>query len=493
MKHLYFFQKKLPECLLWLAPLALLAYTSLRAYHLSLTHDECGSFAIWTNYPIFKCHSSPDCWGSANLHFLYVLLMKPCIRLFGDSELAIRLPALFGHFIYLVFSGKLARSLTQYSWLALGGFLLLNVNPYLLEFHGLARGYGLAVSFMMMSLFFFYRHLQSGKLSAVAGMFGGAVLAALSNFTLLNFFACLLAVFGGLALADIFFQKEAAKKRAAWQGLGLAAAFSVLLAWMVYPPIRTLRAVGEFEWGTGSFYDTMESLVRVSLYGERYWHMYNVEFFGVLFLALMTTALVSSIRSFLKNPQGVWERFFLAGCALPLLASVAAIAQHHLLDSQYQVNRTALMFIPLCALTVFLLFVHWQSANSTNSIFRWRVALPAAIVIFCLIHLGRAAQLSYTSEWGYDAQTKEMLNYLHARLPPGKKIKLGLDWLFHPSSSYYFKTTPYDFSETLIYEKELRRDTFYDYYYVQPEDIPQLHPAYKLEKQFTWVGSLMKK
>lgn len=87
--------------------LLLLTYTTLRAHLLSLTHDECGSFAIWTNYDIFSCRTNPDCWSTANLHWLYVLLMKVSVGMFGDSELAIRLPALLGHVIYLVFSYKL--------------------------------------------------------------------------------------------------------------------------------------------------------------------------------------------------------------------------------------------------------------------------------------------------------------------------------------------------------------------------------------------------
>ena len=199
------FRKWLPTSLLCLAAILLLTYTTLRAYLLSLTHDECGSFAIWTNYDIFTCRTNPDCWGTANLHWLYVLLMKISVGQVGDSELAIRLPALLGHAIYLVFSFKLVKwvvkntpppsyLIPQTSYLILLGFVLLNFNAYLLEFFSLARGYGLAMSMMMVSLYYLARWVESGRLGPLVGTLGFALLAVLSNFTLLVYFACLLAV-----------------------------------------------------------------------------------------------------------------------------------------------------------------------------------------------------------------------------------------------------------------------------------------------------------
>lgn len=489
-----FFQQKLPRMLFWLTPVLLFAYTSLRADRLSLTHDECGSFSIWTNFDIFTCRTDPNCWGTANLHWLYVLLMKPSVWLFGESELAIRLPALLGHLFYLFFSFKLVkwsmgRQWDRQPWLALLGVILLNFNPYLLEFSSLARGYGLAVAMMMTSLYFLARWMERQRQGDLLKTFGSAFLAILSNFTMLNFYACLVAVLAGVALID-FFQKKENWLHLAGQVAGFTLAFSGLLLWLLYRPIGILRERGEFEYGAGSFWNTFHSTIKTSLYGERYFHMYNVEIFGGALVLLQLAATWIFVRDFLKNPGEPRRRFYLAAVLLPLLISLASIVQHHLLGSQYLVNRTALMFIPLGALPVFLLFVRLFEKKYP----KWQLVLPVFIGLFCAVHLLRAGQLKYTSEWGYDARTKDMLAYLNEKLPPGSKIKFGVHWLYHPSAVYYFKTVPYDFAaEPLTYSKELRTDDYFDYYYVQPSDLPSMHPNYELEKRFSWSGCLLRR
>lgn len=489
--------KWLPISLLCLVTVFLLTYTSLRAHLLSLTHDECGSFAIWTNYDIFSCRTNPDCWGTANLHWLYVLLMKMTVGLFGDSELAIRLPALFGYVVYLVFSLKLAKWVantanlqtnTHQHWLVLLGFVLLNFNAYLLEFHSLARGYGLAMSMMMMSLYFLARWVESGRLGPLLGTLGGAFLAVMSNFTLLVYFACLLAVItGGVVWA--FLKKDENKvERAKW-AVGGGVTFVALLGWLLHNPIRILRERGEFEWGVETFWQTYKSVVHCSLYGGRYLKMFNLELFGGLFFLLLLAATGFAIAHFTKKPKDTAARFYLAAVSLPLLATLAALAQHWILGTKFQVDRTAIMFIPLCSLAVFLFFANWMAQNNS----RWAAGLAVCVGLFVVVHFGRVAQLSYTSEWGYDAETKNMLAYLNQKIPPDTKVKLGVNWLYHPASMYYIKRLDYDFTEPPVYSKNLFTDGRYDYYYVQPDDVQALDSLYVEEKRFSWVGVLLRK
>lgn len=498
---------------LWLALLAavgLLAYTTLRAASVSMTHDECGSFLIWLDFPIFTCHADPNCWGSANLHFLYVLLMKGSVQLFGNSELAIRLPALLGHVVYMVCSWKLVRSWApNKGWLALFGFVILNFNPFMLEFFALARGYGLGVSMSMVGLYFMSRYFQTGKTGMLAAALGGGFLAAMANFTFLLFFAAQLCVWAGNWLLLFFLRKktgplasqpEAAPTAANGLGLHRPASFfpqllvvagvSALLAWLVLPPIRLLSQNGEFEWGAGSFYDTFITSMRVTLYGGKYFHGHNAELLGGILVALLLAAGWFSVKSLWRNPGGVGERFFLAAVLFPLLVSGATIVQHQLLGSQYLVNRTTLILFPLCILPIFLLFAEVLKQKTT----RLRILPPLLIALFCVVHLFRVGLKDYSSEWYYDAGTKQMLFYLHDKLPPGQKVKLGLHWLYHPSSSFYFKTVPFDFAaEPLVYSKSLRRDDYYDYYYVQPSDIDSLPKNYIMEKNFMGVGCLMRR
>jgi hypothetical protein len=497
--------RRLSNILLFVLSALLLAYTTLRAHLLSLTHDECGSFAIWTSYDIFSCRTNPDCWGTANLHWLYVLLMKLTVGLFGDSELAIRLPALFGHAIYLFFSIKLVKWIAAKvgsSQLAVGslliphsssltplfGFVLLNCNAYLLEFHSLARGYGLAMSMMMVSLYYLARWVESGRLGPLVGTLGGGALAVLSNFTLLVYFACLLAVIGGGMFWAFLKKDENRVERAKW-ALGGSAAYLAALGWLLHNPIRILRERGEFEWGRETFLETYKSVVHCSLYGGRYLKMYNLEVFGGAMFLLLLAATVFAVVNFIKKPKDAMARFYLAAISLPLMATVAAIAQHLILGTKYQVDRTAIMFIPLCALAGFLFFANWLAQKGS----RWAVGLVVVIGLFVLGHLLRVGQLEYTSEWGYDAETKNVMAYMNDKVPPGQKVKFGVNWLYHPSATYYQQRFGYDFTEPPVYSKELFTDGRYDYYYVQPDDFPKLDSLYVEEKRFSWVGILLRK
>ncbi len=499
-----FLNKWLPISLLYLAAVLLLTYTILRADLLSLTHDECGSFAIWTNFDIFTCRTNPECWGSANLHWLYVLLMKISVGLFGDSELAIRLPALFGHVIYLFFSFKLVKwsvsfippssyLLSYTSYLQLFGFVLLNSNAYLLEFFSLARGYGLAMSMMMVSLYFLARWVESGRIGPLLGSLSGAALAVFSNFTLLIYFACLLAVIGGMAVWAFLKKDKNKAQREIPIAIGRTAivslSFLALLGWLLHNPIRILRERGEFEWGRPTFYDTYKSVVHCSLYGGRYLKMYNLELFGGLFFLLLLAVTWLAVVNFSKKPKDTAARLYLAAVALPLLASLAAIAQHWILGTKYQADRTAIMFIPLCALAVFLFFQNLLAQKRSP----WRVGLVAFVGLFCVVHFGRVAQLRYTSEWGYDAETRNMMAYMDDKIPDGTKVKLGVHWLYHPATSYYQKRFGYDFTEPPVYSKNLFLDGRYDYYYVQPDDLPALDSLYEVETRFSWVGVLLRK
>ena len=105
----------------------------------------------------------------------------------GSSDLALRLPSLIGYGMYLCFS-ILILGFLRYRPIAFAGFLLLNLNAYLLDYFALSRGYGLALGFLMGALFFFFGfsgscaagHLRQRPVSRTFYGFG----AVLANFTI---------------------------------------------------------------------------------------------------------------------------------------------------------------------------------------------------------------------------------------------------------------------------------------------------------------------
>src|SRR5262249_21108054 len=126
-------------------------------------------------------------------------------KLFGNTELSLRLPTLFGYLLYLGGGVWLLMRL-QNVWLSIAGFLLLNLNPFLLDFFFLSRGYGLALGFLMLSLALFTNaYLHKTKPDFILYLFGSAAaggLAVLANFAFLDFYAPLLAACVWLLVTD---------------------------------------------------------------------------------------------------------------------------------------------------------------------------------------------------------------------------------------------------------------------------------------------------
>src|SRR5262245_51405683 len=177
-------------------------FVSARALRVPFTYDEAASYIryIDTTVPsVFDTNLlSIFNFEVATNHFLNTALTKCVYLLGGTSELALRMPNLFGYALYLGFALLILRRVTT-PLIALGGLLLLNLNPYLLDFFALSRGYGLSLGLMTASLFFLLQFLQTlsaGRFDAVdlSRALALACAAIVANFALLNVYLSMLAV-----------------------------------------------------------------------------------------------------------------------------------------------------------------------------------------------------------------------------------------------------------------------------------------------------------
>lgn len=467
--------KKLSKYGLPLLAIGLLLYTSLRAYLIPITHDEGTSFLRWNDFPLWECFYIKDCWTSANLHLLNSFLMQISTGIFGDAEFFLRLPNLIAHAFYLFFSIKLIKQVTQNQWLVLAGFALLNMNPYLLEFFAFARGYGLALAGMMGSLYYLTRFLESRNNRDVAFSFAAAALAVLSNFAFLNYYACLLAVF---CLILLFYYKTDTKL--VWKkNLIVPGLITIILFFLLLKPIQFLKGQGEFLYGSSSLYDTFFILVKDSLHAQGYLSAFTNELFLILTILILFLIPVHSTFLLKKKPKDRSRQIYWITMLLLVLVILSTVVQHYFLGTSYLTRRRALILVPLLALPFFLALV--ELAKSRQILMR---NISIAIVVFSFYHLGRTANFNNSQEWYYDMQTKKMATYLKNKIPESQTAKIGVNWLFHPSTSYYIKTLPAPQLIVPKYEKAVRQDDYYDYYYVKQIDTAYLHDSYILEKNF---------
>jgi hypothetical protein len=169
-----------------------LVYEILRAARVSLTIDEAETYLNFLSSRLTAVFN----FGSANNHFLNTLLAKVSSLSFGNGEFALRLPNLLGYAVYLGFGFLLLNRFVCRSGVILG-FLLLNLNPYVLDFFSLCRGYGLSLGFLMASLYFFSRFLSdaadgaSGAEKSLGTSLIACSAAVMSNYALLDVYLCL--------------------------------------------------------------------------------------------------------------------------------------------------------------------------------------------------------------------------------------------------------------------------------------------------------------
>ena len=183
-----------------------LAFATLRSARVPLTYDEAAAYIRYIDSSVPSVFDTGPLsvfdFEVATNHFLNTLFTKACYLVAGSSEFVLRLPNLFGYAMFMAFSLLILQRAVRPTF-ATGGFLLLNLNPYVLDFFTLSRGYGLSLGFLMGGMFYVFRFLErlkegeSGNREASSAM-AFACAAVMSNFALLNVW---LAIFGVLLVA----------------------------------------------------------------------------------------------------------------------------------------------------------------------------------------------------------------------------------------------------------------------------------------------------
>jgi hypothetical protein len=450
----------------FLISLALLSYSIIRAFNIGFTHDESYTYLYASHDSFMQIISNRTTEISANNHILNTLFMKLFDNTLGSSEISLRLQSIFAHAIYLVFTFLILKQFRS-APLILGGFIILNVNPYLLDFFSLARGYALSISFMMVSIYFFTVYIKEDKKRPLIYSMLAACLAMLSNFALMNYYAALL-----LIHQVILYSRFRDLKTSFLRSRSVLIIFLIMLV-ICYEPLRKLIKYQRFDFGgsEGIWSDTVPSLLNFSLYHQDYHPMIYPIITGFIFITVVLFFLIHKKE---KNS------FFIL--ALLLLIILLNIVQHFLFGSPYIMERFALFITPLYLLLLIHLMNYLIEKNKAFMISGF--VLLALITGGMSYHFSRCANISYAINWDYDADTKHMLADLEKeKAVSGKQnISLGVTWLFEPTINFYRETKKIGWLE-----KVSREDTGgeYDFYYVTKEDFKTVPPGKNIIKEYS--------
>ena len=446
----------------------LFAYTAYRAAVLSITWDEAFSYLQFTRHEIFI----PEKYEQmhANNHFLNTWMSIYFVKWFGVSEFVLRLPALIGHLLFLFFSYKLIKDFEN-KWLVLASFLIINLNPYILDFFSLSRGYALSLGLMMTSIYYLYVYLTKEFKTkyAIYYSFAGA-LATLANFVIMNYFVVSFGII--LLVAGYNFLKN--KGKLANQSLISIAVTSILVAlslWFLVPVAMKLKEGGALFYGgkNGFWSDTICTITDRCFYGLPYPHFFQQAAKGFLFL-IIAAGIIFILIKIAKKTTSSSLLFLGTLLFLILFCALSTLVQHHFLGTLLLIDRTAMFFVVLFNLLL-VFFINELAKQNAKAIF-----LPVVINVLVVFHFVWAFNLNYVLEWKSNADVKQMLSDLKkvVEIPKEKiSIDICIPLSFDQPINYYRAVDDLNWINTV--ERNSTANFLFDYLYLEPAEFTSIN------------------
>ena len=397
-------------------------YVLARTLLVGITFDESWTIGISSSKTIGDILTfNPT---TANNHLLNSILIKLFYYSGIDTTFMARLPNLLSLIGYLYFSSKICRTFIK-EYLGIATFVLLISNPFMLDFFGLARGYGLSLFFLMGSLYYVLKFNKSLSVKAAtfALILGG--IAVLSHFAILMFWVGLFGVIHLIAFAK--------NKTGFFSLLKYTSSTAFVLAATIYFPIQKLRSANSLWYGGAeSLYgDTLYSLVDYSLANQASINT-NFLILNILILFFVFALLFYLISNY--KTKNIWTQPPVLFTMLLIIPLCINFFLHHMVGTKLLINRTALFYLPLFALALAFTIKHNRIKNT--SLFMNGVYV--LIVFLSVFNLQKNVNLHRTISWFFEGPIPEVLTYLNEKGRSENKIFiLGSSVMFKSSLSYY--------------------------------------------------------
>ena len=412
--------------------ICILYYVVFKASHTSFTHDESYTYTHYVHQSFMDIISYKTPY--TNNHILNTLLTKYSEVVFGNSEISLRLPNILGFIIYSIFSILLLRKFVPQ--LVLPGYLLITLNPHLLDFFALSRGYGLSFAFLVMSVYYLCSYFIYKKNKHLILFNIGAFLAVMSNFSLLNYYVASLITYN--IVSYIISKTNSSNNTFDFFVINKINIVSIIITGAVlYEPLRRISKMNLLDFGGKNSF--MKDTVGTAIYSFFY-DMYMSPFYETLLKAIILGVVALSIVFIIQNILKKHQSFFITHIPLILInliliaIVIITIMQHVLLGNDYYVHRFALFFYPLFVLNVIFLLNYFLL--SYKVVITSICYLCSVLVVFN-IYINH--NWVYYKDWKVDHGLKEMMRkmVLEHEKNPNKQIRLGINWLFEPSVNFY--------------------------------------------------------
>lgn len=451
-----------------------------KAAQIPVTHDEVNTIELsYRSVKDIVSYADPV----PNNHILNTLLIKAGRGLYGDRLLMSRLHNVMSFIPFFIFTLLLGRFLFTDTWVRFGFIAAMVLQPYLLDFFSVTRGYGLSVAFEVVSLYYVFRRLQSHETDHLFYALLWAAVGVYANFTLLNYFLPL----GLLLLIHSLKVHKSISSAGFLKEFLIMFVTAVVLGGVSIVPFIRMASTGQFVfWGNqGFFTDTILPLVSSCRVGVPYFKWSNEV------LALMITMGIAAIfftAIWLGRRKLMSDKLTFAAILLVLVLMYNHL-QFWLADVPFLNARTALFFIPL---VVTLLGLAVQTILRHQQVLGLCIAL--GIGLLSIQHFVRGYNGKSCFEWYYDADTHAVLQEImkikeRDNLQP--PVSLNCHWIFYPSLSYH---ASHDFPgqiELIPYHKEVQPESNTIFYYTQSDEEEALKAGYGVIQRYGWGSRLL--
>lgn len=415
-----------PQPFLSFGFLLLILYVVLRTALVDMTHDEAWSFHNIKNfwYAEFLC--------TGNSHWFTSIAMQISIWLGCENVFCLRWFSLLSFIITCVFSLWWLRSFISPS-IKLVGFCLLFLNPYLLDYFGLARGYAGGIMFQCLSLFFFVKGLKNNNRQFLFAALACSAFSAVSNYSFVYYFFA----FGILYFYKVHFEKkEFLKKRSFYFDLF----FCLFVAFVIIRAFIFIICCSNDVVGAGE---------------PSFFSMFHVFSDGLLYYKLILSKLVKYILSgmffiivaiaclygIIKRKDHASELYYSVSIVLSLMLFTMVI-NYFCFSVVYPFYRSAqLLFFPS-----FMAITYFLNYNLSFKVIKPIIYIISAALIlnFCL-----SINFKYTFDYKEQADGKDCFNRVK-NLNPGR---VGISPEIYGLFANYYQMTDnmkYDFIGTRI-------------------------------------------
>jgi len=390
-----------------------LLWAIARAAVQAITIDEADTFLVWVARP------NPSHWQAAsNNHVLNSLLMRLTTGLFGVSHLSVRAPALCGAALYIAAAWALCRLVTPalaVQWPLLVGLVF---NPFLFDHLVAARGYALALAFLMtavaMAAYAEARKWPVEPACAICSASLAMSFAANFSFAIVDCFT--MAAITAWACART--QSPVSRARR----VGACILPGLLVTLFVSAPVVLHWPKGQLGYGAHSVGEWFGEISRDSLY------RLNPQIVNPLLMKLLVplqpllipTVLLLAAWNWMRGRGGRLAAVLLAILAASILAHWVAFRCFHLLLPK---ERTGIWIVPLLMLAV------GAAAGGRRTLI---LALYALSFYFLL-----CLRLDRFREWSWDQDVKQVYDVIASYNHNYGVKEVASNWMYAPSLNFY--------------------------------------------------------